>query len=71
VHKAQGAEFDDVLLLLPSRPSRVVTRELVYTAVTRSRRRATIAGSAAVLEAALATATLRASGLLARIAEAT
>ena len=70
VHKTQGAEFDDVLLLLPARPSRVVTRELVYTAVTRSRRRATIAGGAAVFEAALATPTQRASGLLARIAEA-
>jgi len=38
VHKAQGAEFDRVLLLLPAKPTRVVTRELLYTAVTRGRR---------------------------------
>ena len=37
VHKAQGSEFDRVLLMLPAKPNRVVTRELLYTAVTRSR----------------------------------
>ena len=39
VHKSQGSEFDRVLLLLPPEPSRVVTRELLYTAITRARRR--------------------------------
>ncbi len=37
VHKAQGSEFDQVLLMLPAKPTRVATRELLYTAVTRSR----------------------------------
>ena len=46
VHKAQGSEFDCLLLMLPARPSRVVTRELLYTAVTRSRSRVAIVSPA-------------------------
>ena len=37
VHKAQGSEFDELLVLLPEQRSRVLTRELLYTAVTRAR----------------------------------
>ncbi|MET0346364.1 MAG: exodeoxyribonuclease V subunit alpha [Casimicrobiaceae bacterium] len=70
VHKAQGSEFDDVLLLLPSQPSRVVTRELLYTAITRARRRVTIAAGVATLEAAIATPTARDSGLVDRLRDA-
>jgi exodeoxyribonuclease V alpha subunit len=39
VHKSQGSEFDHAALILPSQRTPVVTRELVYTAVTRARRR--------------------------------
>ena len=39
VHKSQGSEMDEVALLLPSRVSRVLSRELLYTAVTRARER--------------------------------
>jgi len=39
VHKSQGSEFDDVLVVLPAVDSPVVTRELIYTAITRARRR--------------------------------
>jgi len=70
VHKAQGSEFDDVLLLLPPQPTRVVTRELVYTAVTRARRGVTIVGSMEVVETAVRSPTRRYSGLIARLAEA-
>ncbi|MBM4267535.1 MAG: exodeoxyribonuclease V subunit alpha, partial [Deltaproteobacteria bacterium] len=45
VHKSQGSEFEDVLLVLPSTPSRLMTRELLYTAVTRARARLAIVGS--------------------------
>ena len=69
VHKAQGSEFEQVLLLLPSLPSRVLTRELVYTALTRARDRVVICGSEAALRAAIAIRTLRRSGLLARLRE--
>jgi len=58
------------VLLLPARASRVLTRELVYTAVTRARERVTVAAGAGALEAAIATPTRRASGLTDRIAEA-
>jgi len=70
VHKSQGSEFDSVLLLLPARPSFAVTRELLYTAVTRSRRRMTLAGGRDVLEQAIVTTTRRRSGLIDRLREA-
>ncbi len=44
VHKSQGSEFDEVLLVLPSSESPVLTRELVYTGITRARNRVTIQG---------------------------
>jgi exodeoxyribonuclease V alpha subunit len=56
--------------LLPKRRSRVVTRELLYTAVTRARERVAIASSAEVLKAAIATSTVRHGGLLSRLSEA-
>ena len=70
VHKAQGSEFDHVWVLLPEHHSRVVTRELLYTAVTRARRQLTLCASAQVLAAALNAPTRRHSGLLARLREA-
>jgi exodeoxyribonuclease V alpha subunit len=70
VHKAQGSEFDQLLVLLPERRSRVLTRELLYTAVTRSRHRLQLASGTAVLAAAIDTRTRRDSGLLARLREA-
>ena len=63
VHKSQGSEFDEVLLLLPDQDSPVLSRELVYTAVTRARRRFTLAAPAAVFEAAVRRRLLRQSGL--------
>ena len=63
VHKAQGSEFDEVWLQLPRTPSRVLSRELVYTAITRARTRLHVAGSAQVLREALARHAVRMSGL--------
>ncbi|MHB8766354.1 MAG: ATP-binding domain-containing protein, partial [Deferrisomatales bacterium] len=63
VHKSQGSEFDRVLLVLGDRPTRALTRELVYTGLTRARRHAEVwAAEAAFLAACHARAT-RASGL--------
>jgi exodeoxyribonuclease V alpha subunit len=70
VHKAQGSEFDAVLVLLPQQRSRVVTRELLYTAVTRAKSRVMISASAEVLAAAIESRSKRHSGLLARLGEA-
>ncbi len=69
VHKAQGSEFDDVLLMLPAAYNRVLTRELLYTAVTRSRARVTIIGGADVLGKAIQSPTRRHSGLITRLRE--
>ncbi|WP_183407615.1 ATP-binding domain-containing protein, partial [Burkholderia pseudomallei] len=70
VHKSQGSEFDDAALILPASFNRVLSRELVYTAITRARARVQVIGSRAVLALAIATRTARDSGLAARIADA-
>lgn len=63
VHKAQGSEFDTVWLLLPARSNRVLSRELVYTGITRARRELHVAGSDTVIREALARHASRWSGL--------
>lgn len=63
VHKSQGSEFDHAALILPSQRSPVVTRELVYTAVTRARRRLSLYADERILAGAIVTRTERRSGL--------
>lgn len=67
VHKAQGSEFDTVWLQLPTRDARVLSRELLYTGITRARRALHLAGSEAALRAALARHAARISGLAWRL----
>lgn len=65
VHKSQGSEFEHTVLVLPHEPSRVLTRELVYTGITRARRAFTlVTGRAQAFAEALAHRTRRSSGLL-------
>jgi exodeoxyribonuclease V alpha subunit len=70
VHKAQGSEFDEVMLMLPSKASRVVTRELLYTGVTRARSRVAIASDAEVFAQGVVSRTSRHSGLIDRMRDA-
>lgn len=63
VHKSQGSEFEDVLLVLPPGDSPVLSRELVYTALTRARKRFTLFGRREVLTAAVHRRIERTSGL--------
>jgi len=64
VHKAQGSEFDHAALLLPDREVPVLTRELLYTAITRARRWFTLIEPApGVLEQAILRQVIRGSGL--------
>ncbi len=64
VHKSQGSEFDSVLLLLPADvESPLLTRELLYTAVTRAKSQMLVQGTTEVLEAMTGRAVQRASGL--------
>ncbi|GBC62050.1 exodeoxyribonuclease V subunit alpha [Desulfonema ishimotonii] len=63
VHKSQGSEFDRVLLLLPDRDARVLTRELMYTGITRAVRAVEIRGTEQVFLDAVARPIRRTSGL--------
>jgi len=63
VHKSQGSEFERVAVLLGDRSSPLLTRELLYTAVTRAREAVTLYATRAVLEEAIARRTERGSGL--------
>lgn len=63
VHKAQGSEFDEILLILPPEDSPLLTRELIYTAITRARQKVCILGSISAIEQAVSRPTQRRSGL--------
>jgi exodeoxyribonuclease V alpha subunit len=66
VHKSQGSEFEDTLLLLPEDPMhRLLTREIIYTAVTRASKRLIICGTQAAFYNALDRKIQRDSGLIA------
>jgi exodeoxyribonuclease V alpha subunit len=67
VHKSQGSEFEHTLLVLPNHFLPVLTRELVYTAITRAKRRLSLYASEKVLGLAIRTPTLRRSGLVERL----
>jgi exodeoxyribonuclease V alpha subunit len=66
VHKAQGAEFQKVLTVLPVTP-RALSRELLYTAVTRARSTGTLIATAGALEQAIERRSQSGSGLAARL----
>jgi exodeoxyribonuclease V alpha subunit len=68
VHKAQGSEFDDVWLLLPRHDARTLSRELLYTALTRARRSLHVCANEDAVHAALARHVVRVSGLRERLA---
>jgi exodeoxyribonuclease V alpha subunit len=63
VHKSQGSEFDHVLLLLPDRDSPVLTRELIYTGITRARKDVAVWGVEPIFKNAVARRIERTSGL--------
>ena len=66
VHKSQGSEFDDILLLLPEDPKhRLLTREIIYTAATRASQRLIVYGTTTAFQTALKRKIYRQSGLMA------
>jgi exodeoxyribonuclease V alpha subunit len=67
IHRSQGSEFDGVAVLLPDPSSRVLTRELLYTAITRARNSVLVVGSEEALLAGISRRVARASGLLRRL----
>jgi exodeoxyribonuclease V alpha subunit len=67
IHKSQGSQFDTAAVLLPDPSSRILTRELLYTAVTRARKRLILVGTEEMVRAAVARPVARASGLRERL----
>ena len=67
IHKSQGSEYDEVIVVLPNESSQILTRELFYTGITRTKQRLTIIGSEAVVRSAVSQAIRRASGLASRL----
>ncbi|HBI15844.1 MAG TPA: exodeoxyribonuclease V subunit alpha [Desulfobulbaceae bacterium] len=67
VHQAQGSEFAEVLFLLPLQDNRILSRELVYTALTRARHKLTLADPASLLAKSISRRAVRYSGLTARL----
>jgi len=63
VHKAQGSEFDEVLFILPDRDSPVLSRELIYTGITRARKKVEIWFKDELLKQAIGRKAVRYSGL--------
>lgn len=68
IHKSQGSEFDDVVVSLPAQDSPVLTRELLYTAVTRAKCSVTVLGDVDTIRRAVQRPVSRASGLRDRLA---
>ena len=63
VHKSQGSEFDEVKILLPQNESKVLTRELIYTGITRAKNRVEVVGTESILKSGLNKIVNRVSGL--------
>ena len=67
VHKSQGSQAPVVSVVLPDEESRLLTRELLYTAVTRAQRLVRVVGTEAAIRSAVEHEVQRASGLRARL----
>lgn len=63
IHRSQGSQYGTVSIVLPEETSAILTRQLLYTAITRARQRVRIIGSEEVVRAAVERQALRASGL--------
>lgn len=67
IHKTQGSEYDEVLVVLPEEGSLLLSRELLYTAVTRARKRVALFGSTDAVVGGVRRRVRRASGLAERL----
>lgn len=63
IHKSQGSEFQHILVILPDHESSLLTRQLLYTGLTRAKRSVTILATETILRQATAAQAKRASGL--------
>ena len=63
IHRSQGSQYEAVSVVIPPADSRLLTRELLYTAITRARQRVRLVGGEEALRAGVERQVLRASGL--------
>src|SRR5699024_10443898 len=70
IHKSQGSQADTVSVILPPEESPLLTRELLYTAVTRAQRQVRLVGTEEAVRAAVGREVQRATGLRRRLHEA-
>ena len=69
VHKSQGSEFDEVITILPNKDSLLITKELIYTAITRAKKIAHTIADRSLMEVWLERKVVRGSGLSERLKE--
>ncbi|WP_257264974.1 exodeoxyribonuclease V subunit alpha, partial [Endozoicomonas sp. ONNA2] len=69
IHKSQGSEFADVVMVLPDQDSPIITRELVYTGITRAKSKLTLFAEMDILLQAAKSPTKRQSGLYQRLVQ--
>ncbi len=67
IHKSQGSEFDHCAVVLPDQGASLLTREIIYTGITRARQSVTLLGTPGALQAAIERRTRRMSGLADRL----
>jgi exodeoxyribonuclease V alpha subunit len=67
IHKSQGSQAEEVTVLMPSEDSRLLTRELFYTAVTRAKKKVRVIGSETAVRAGIGHRAVRATGLRERL----
>lgn len=67
IHKSQGSQADEVTVLMPPVDSRLLTRELFYTAVTRAKQKVRVVGTEAAVREAIERRAVRATGLASRL----
>jgi exodeoxyribonuclease V alpha subunit len=63
IHKSQGSQFDHAVVLLPPKDSDFVTKDLIYTGITRAKKKVTIVGQRPIFEKSIRRQLSRASGL--------
>ncbi len=68
IHKSQGSEFDECLCVLPEKMNPVLSKELIYTAITRAKSKLKIASSYAVFSQAVKQKVQRSGGLIGKLA---
>lgn len=67
IHKSQGSEYEEVLIMLPAETNSILTKELLYTAITRAKKKVKLVAGEAVFKAAIRQKIARETGLIAKL----